>query len=109
VSRIRLILVLYAAVALVGAYFIAMSRLGLLVALYVAINGLIVGIAAILERGRYKPIISSGQNWEDTDEKFQDDATGKWMAVRYNRQTGERDYVELKQQSNNTNSQDITR
>lgn len=100
-KRLRALLLIYAAAALVGAYFIATTHLGLLAALYAAFNGSAIALAVIFERGRYKPNISSDQNWEDTDEKFQDDTTGKWMVVRYNRQTGERDYVELKTHGDN--------
>lgn len=92
----RVFLFAYAIIALIVAYVIFRAHWGLVATFYVVINGSIVAVAAIFEHGRYKPKLSASEDWETTDEKFQDATTGKWMAVRYNRRTGERDYIELK-------------
>jgi hypothetical protein len=95
-NGLRLALFIYAAVAVIGGFLLlgkeSMAALGI----YIIANCLIVGLGVIFERGRYKPSVSSEDEWEVTDEKFQDPTTGKWMGVKYNRKTGERDYFELK-------------
>jgi hypothetical protein len=93
---LRAVLLIYAVVALAGAFVLYRANMGLLVAAYLALQGLVVGVAVIFERGRYQSKVSPGQDWETTHEKFQDPTTGKWMTVRYNKRTGERDYVESK-------------
>lgn len=65
-----------------------------IVAFDVGLSGVIVLIGVLFEAGRYRPRVSSSDDWVMTHERFVDDATGKTMAVRYNPKTGERDYVE---------------
>jgi hypothetical protein len=67
---------------------------GVIVGAYLLVNGLVIIVAAFFERGRYRPKSRSTDEWETTDERFVDDASGKKMVVRYNQRTGERDYVE---------------
>ena len=62
--------------------------------LWIAFNVIVIVVALLFERGRYKPKVSGGDGWQRTGEKFQDPTTGKWMAVRFNKKTGERDYIE---------------
>jgi hypothetical protein len=67
-----------------------------LLAGYIVFNVVVIAVALILERGRYTTKGTGDKDWEDTGEKFQDPTSGKWLEVRYNRKTGERDYVEIK-------------
>jgi hypothetical protein len=60
---------------------------------YLFINGVIVVAALLFERGRYRPPVSADSRWQETGERFVDPCTGILMKVRYNPQTGERDYV----------------
>ncbi len=91
---LRVILIIYALAVMVGAVVLARTQGSVFISVYFGINGLIILLAVVFEHGRYKPKVSPGQDWEDSGEKFQDPTTGKWMNVRYNRRTGERDYVE---------------
>jgi hypothetical protein len=60
---------------------------------YLAINGLIMIGAPLLERKRYaSPVDRTRAGWQATDERFIDPTTGQLMQVFYHRATGERDY-----------------
>ncbi len=88
--------VLLVAAVLFGLGALGTAAAGLWIpALYLLVSATVLVIGALFERGRYRPEVSAGGDWEMTDEKFRDDATGKWMQVRYNKRTGERDYVEM--------------
>jgi hypothetical protein len=50
--------------------------------------------AIAFEARRYRPKASGGP-WESTGERFVDPASGKLTEVRYNPQSGEREYVEI--------------
>jgi len=66
-----------------------------LVAVDLLINGGIVVAAVLLERRRYRPRIDSMQgHWQATGERFVDPASGHLIEVRYNSETGQRDYVD---------------
>ena len=95
-NKLRIFLLLCAAAALIGAFVLATIGQGLAAALYLGINGLVIIVGVLFERGRYQPKVSADGDWEVTNEKFQDPTTGKWMTVRYNKKTGERDYIEKK-------------
>jgi len=92
---LRIALVIYALLYIVGGYFLVRNQnQGLLVGGYFLINGLVIIGALLFERGRYEPKFKTKDGWETTNERFIDDISGKEMVVRYNRRTGERDYVE---------------
>lgn len=94
---LRIVLAIYALVYLVGGYLLIRSdQNGIVIGAYFIVNGLIILIAAVFERGRYRPHTKNSDGWVVTNERFIDDTTGKTMEVRYNRQTGERDYAETK-------------
>jgi hypothetical protein len=92
---LRVILVVYALAFIVGA--VALSVHGgssLFLIIYLIVNGAIVLVGTVFERGRYKPAVTSdGTDWQTTGERFTDGSSGKLMEVRYNARTGERDYV----------------
>jgi hypothetical protein len=67
--------------------------------LELAVNGLIVVGAILLERKRYRVRVDRTQgHWQPTGERFVDPATGQLMEVFYNAATGERDYREVNSQ-----------
>ncbi len=67
------------------------------IAAYFGFYGLFIVAAIVFERSRYHPRINrlSG-SWQATGERFVDPTTGCMMEVRYNPDTGERDYREIK-------------
>jgi hypothetical protein len=83
----------YGIVAVVGAVVLATLGVGSPIALYLFVNGVIVIAALLFERGRYRPRVTESGPWQDTAERFVDPTTGQLMQVRYNPQTGARDYV----------------
>ena len=90
---LRKVILAYGVLALVGG--VALAAAGVLTALvfYLCVNGAIVIAALLFERGRYRPTITPGGTWQETGERFVDPSTGQLMKVRYNPQTGARDYV----------------
>lgn len=84
------------ALILVGAIILALSGAnGLTVtAGWIALQALVVLVLVRFERGRYRPT-PRGTTWTRTAERFKDPTTGRWVAVEYDPQTGERRYVEL--------------
>lgn len=64
--------------------------------LYLAVNGLILVSAVLLERKRYRTRVDRTQgDFQPTGERFVDPTTGRHMEVSYNSATGERDYREV--------------
>ncbi|GAC1430295.1 MAG: hypothetical protein NVSMB65_03760 [Chloroflexota bacterium] len=66
------------------------------VAIDLIVNGVLIVGALAIERGRYRQgsDMASGP-WEPTGERFVDPTSGRLMEVRYNRDTGERAYVDV--------------
>lgn len=62
-------------------------------AVYLAVNGIVVVSAILFERKRYdtRADLTRGE-WQFTGERFIDPTSGQLMEVLYNRTTGERDY-----------------
>lgn len=93
---LRRVLILASALVFVVAVILTLLGVGGNAPLYVwvAIQGAIVLIALLAERGRYRPRTSAtGSGWQRTAERFQDPSTGGWIVVEYNPKTGERRYV----------------
>lgn len=63
------------------------------VAIWVAIEAVVLLLALLFERGRYRPNVSNGP-WVPTAERFQDPSTGTWILVEFNPRTGDRRYVQ---------------
>jgi len=58
-------------------------------------TGVIVVLALLFERRGYRPDVNRAQGpWEETSERFVDPVSGHLIVVRYNPETGERDYVD---------------
>jgi hypothetical protein len=83
----------YGILAVVGALILASLGVGSAVVIYLFVNGAVVIAALLFERGRYRPPGSASGPWQETAERFVDPTTGQLMKVRYNPQTGARDYV----------------
>lgn len=63
---------------------------------YLAASGVVIAGAILFERRGYHPRVERARGkWQPTGERFVDPTTGKMMEVRFNPETGERDYVEL--------------
>jgi hypothetical protein len=92
---LRKAILAYGILALIGALALALTGVGvgLGLAFYLFINGGVVLAAVLFERGRYRPAVTRGGPWQETGERFVDPTSGQLMKVRYNPQTGARDYV----------------
>lgn len=90
---LRKAILAYGVLAIVVAIALAAAGLGTGVVFYLFVQGVIVIAALLFERGRYRPPVTSGGGWQDTAERFVDPSTGILMKVRYNPQTGAREYV----------------
>ena len=92
---LRKAILAYGVLAMLGAIALAAAGIGTGLVLYLFVNGVVVVAALLFERGRYRPPVTQGGSWQDTEERFVDPSTGILMKVRYNPQTGARDYVPL--------------
>jgi hypothetical protein len=86
-------IILYGMLALGGGIALALIGVGPSVVLYLVVNGAVVLLALLFERGRYRPTGSQPGPWQETEERFVDPSTGQLMMVRYNPRTGARQYV----------------
>jgi hypothetical protein len=90
---LRKAILVYGVLVLVGGIALALAGVGVGLVLYLFVNGAVVVAAVLFERGRYHPAVTLGGSWQETGERFVDPTTGQLMKVRYNPQTGARDYV----------------
>jgi len=90
---LRKAILAYGALAIIGAVVLALAGIITGLVVYLFVNGAVVIAALLFERGRYRPTVTPGGKWEDTEERFIDPSTGQLMKVRYNPQTGAREYV----------------
>ncbi len=94
---LRGVIIGYGLLYLIGAallLFIVHATLWLV--LYLAVNGIILVSAVLLERKRYRAQVDRTQGlWHPTGERFVDPTTGRLVEVFYNPATGERDYKEV--------------
>ena len=66
-----------------------------IVVIYLAVNGVLIAGGILFERRGYHPRVDRTRGrWLPTGERFVDPTTGQMMEVRYNAETGEREYVE---------------
>jgi hypothetical protein len=75
--------------------FCTVIGLALPFGLYLCASGAILTFGVLFERRGYRPHVNrnSGQ-WQETNERFIDPVSGHLIVVRYNPETGERDYVD---------------
>jgi hypothetical protein len=90
---LRKAIIAYGVLAVVGAIALAIAGVVAGLVFYLFVNGAVVVAAVLFERGRYHPPVTPGGSWQETSERFVDPTTGQLMKVRYNPQTGARDYV----------------
>jgi hypothetical protein len=90
---LRKAILAYGVLALLGAIALALAGVVVGLVFYLFVNGAVVIAALLFERGRYQPAVTPGGSWQETGERFVDPTTGQLMKVRYNPQTGARDYV----------------
>jgi hypothetical protein len=83
------------AAMLLGAAVVAGLGCSLGATLRLGSPGVIVVLAVLFERWRYKRLKQDrpGPNWVGTEERFVDPETGKLVTVYYHPATGERRYV----------------
>jgi hypothetical protein len=63
-----------------------------------AVVGVLFVIGTVFERVRYKEVAPTpplGPGWIETEEKFRDPATARWVQVYFKPETGERRYVDI--------------
>jgi UPF0716 family protein affecting phage T7 exclusion len=92
---LRKAILAYGVLAIIGAILLALAGVITGLVLYLLVNGAVVIAALVFERGRYRPAVSPDGPWQETAERFVDPTTGQLMKVRYNPQTGARDYVPI--------------
>jgi hypothetical protein len=94
-SRLRAALFVLCGVLLAAAVSLAIGGCTLALVLRLAVPGVILLFALLVEHWRYKPLKSRrpGPDWLRTDERFVDPESGKLVAVFYKPSTGERRYV----------------
>jgi hypothetical protein len=90
---LRKAILAYGVLAIVVGILLLAAGLGVGIVFYVLIQGVVVIAAVLFERGRYQPAVTQSGDWQETEERFVDPSTGQLMKVRYNPQTGARDYV----------------
>jgi hypothetical protein len=94
---LRGVIIGYGLLYLIGAaalLFVVHATLWLV--LYLAVNGIILVSAVLLERKRYRTRVDRTQgHWQPTGERFVDPTTERLVEVFYNPATGERDYREV--------------
>jgi hypothetical protein len=89
----RAVLGLGALALLVGLLLTALGQLAVGgIQLILLGAGLLLGV--LLEASRYRARARAGR-WERTSERFIDPTTGRMMEVRYDPETGERQYVDV--------------
>ena len=92
---LRVSLLVVSGALLAGAASLALAGCALRPLLRLAVPGVILLFALLVEHWRYKPLKSRrpGPDWLATDERFVDPESGKLVTVFYKPSTGERRYV----------------
>ena len=79
----------------VAAVLLFVVQAPVIVVIYLAVNGVLIAGALLFERRGYHPRVDRARGtWQPTGERFVDPTSGQMLEVRYNPETGERDYVE---------------
>jgi hypothetical protein len=94
---LRAFVVALGALFLLGGVVLFAVRAEPVLAGYVLVIGVVILAGVFFERNVYRPRVNCARGrWQRTGERFVDPATNKLMEVLYNPQTGQRDYVEVK-------------
>ncbi len=96
---LRLVILAVGVALLAGAVVLYVAQGPLFGVAYLGASGTLMVIAGVLfARGRYRSSVDRGHDrWQSTGERFVDPTSGRLMEVRYDPETGERDYVEVDQ------------
>lgn len=90
----QLLLSLGCTIFLVGVLLFVIG-LALPFGLYLCATGAILALGVLFERRGYRPRVNrASAQWQETSERFIDPVSGHLIVVRYNPETGERDYVD---------------
>lgn len=94
-SRLRIVLIGLAGVALVATAAAFVAGWGARALLPPAVWAAVLLAALVFERYRYKPLAAAppGADWHDTGERFRDPRTGREVKVYSDPVTGARAYV----------------
>jgi hypothetical protein len=94
-SVLRAALFVVCGILLAAAGWSAFAGCTLGATLRLAVPGLVLLFALVVERWRYKPVTGRppGADWVPTHERFVDPESGKLVTVFYQPATGERRYV----------------
>ena len=93
----RALLIIGVLCLVVGVYLLLANGPGT-GAVYLIVIGVLLTAGILFERKRYRARIDRERSgWQRTGERFVDPTSGKLMEVRYNPETGERDYVEVEE------------
>ena len=83
---------------LAGAVVLYLVRGPLIGVVYLGASGALMVAGILFARGRYRTGADRGHDrWQNTGERFVDPTSGRLVEVRYDPETGERDYVEVDQ------------
>ena len=95
-SVLRRFLIAYGILDLVIAgVLLFVVKAPVIVVIYLALNGVLIAGGILFERRGYHPRVDQTRGtWQPTGERFVDPTTDQMMEVRYNPETGERDYIE---------------
>ena len=99
---LRWIIIGYGLLSIIGAVvLLLLVHISLGLVIYLAVDGVILMSAILLERQRYSAQVNRTQGkWQPTGERFVDPTSERLMEVFYNSATGERDYREVPNQGN---------
>jgi len=83
---LRVTLIGLSIAAFIVAIALTLTRVGgnTPLAIWVAVQAMIVVVALLAERGRYHPTLSSQTGFIPTNERFRDPTTGEWTMVEFN-------------------------
>ncbi len=92
----RFLIALGALDLLVAGVLLVVVQAPVVVVIYLAVSGVALAGGILIERRGYHPRVDRTRGrWQPTGERFVDPTTGKLMEVRFNPETGERDYSEV--------------
>jgi hypothetical protein len=91
----RAILVLFALMGAAVGVLMIVAGAAIPAAIELAASGVVIAFALLFERRGYHPKVDwTSPDWETTSERFVNPVSGHLIEVRYNPDTGERDYVD---------------
>src|SRR5690348_9137484 len=81
---------------LLGVVVLIVAPVAIAGAIQLFVGGAVLAAGVALERWRYRPQIDRAHGrWQPTGERFVDPVSGHLTEVRFNPETGQRDYVDV--------------